>query len=242
MFVRLFIDEYSGGTEKKALLIIVALMVFGVLLSFLFDFISVTIKRIISWEIEFELRKFYSLFLDREKREINSVALRFGVSDLSRMSLSLGIDSFLYLMNLTMIFSLIYIDQPNLAFGTMIIFTLFLIINYVIISKLSNSDQQKENKITKILGDQLYNSVEMFKLSLHSLLSNWCCFCRDGFCCDDSRGHLSFFIGEDVSSGNIAEIFLYFGLLSKPFNGLNNIMMNFLIRLKSQSYMDVIRD
>ena len=58
MFVRLFIDEYSGGTEKKALLIIVALMVFGVLLSFLFDFISVTIKRIISWEIEFELRKF----------------------------------------------------------------------------------------------------------------------------------------------------------------------------------------
>ena len=94
---------------------------------------------------------------------VQNSQIRFGVSDLSRMSLSLGIDSFLYLMNLTMIFSLIYIDQPNLAFGTMIIFTLFLIVNYVIISKLSNKDQQKENEVTKILGEQLYNSIEMFK-------------------------------------------------------------------------------
>ena len=64
MFVRLFIDEFSLGTDETSLLIIVILMVSGVLLSFLFDFISVTIKRIISWEIEYEIRKVFTLFLN----------------------------------------------------------------------------------------------------------------------------------------------------------------------------------
>ncbi len=235
--LKVLINAILDQSESDHIKAIIAFMTVGILISFAFEAIQVAIAHRFRLEIEARLRSAYlyvsNILTDDQKNR----AVRRGIYQITQISVSLTLDLVIIIINIMLISFFMMLENMTLGLSVIALSILALVSNQRIVKILARVSGYKEDIKSRVLNTQnnperyqrLTTNIQRFdrnilKLETLAALLNTVTF---------KLSPIVFILMlhlrgvKDVAS--ISTIFLYLGMLQKPFMKLSYLLKEYSI-------------
>lgn len=232
--LKIFIREATKGEDTEHLFKIAYFMIAALFLAFIFDTIEVTTSMLFRVNIEKKLRLIhYKYSIKRELKDI-SFPLQQGILGLTKFTLLSSLDLYVSLTNIVIVLYFIFTSDPIIGGIVALIVLILVIFSIPTIRGLGKISKNNEKLKTSCLqtfsktdvpsyNDKLIKmqreEVKRFKNDTILVLSNFLIFKIT-----PTIILFSYIYQKSTDFGELASLFLYFGLLFKPYKKLMKII------------------
>jgi hypothetical protein len=230
MFLRAFIDEARNGMAARELWAFPTFMIVGALLAYTFDFISITIRYLLEQRLSMSLKDAYLEHGPRGRPEVFQLAMSTGISNLALLSLTLSVDVWLVLARIALVLCFLSFENLGLGLGVAAAMTACLGLNVATnlrIGRVSRAIQRVTTRIVALaarsglpLARTRLGRLYDFDLHRFGLRSANVAFSFIMFKLAPLSVLIAYLLGAQISLGAIASTFLYFSMLSTPYQDL----------------------
>ena len=233
-FLKVFINQGTNGATRDHLLVITFFMMGSLALAFIFDTIEVSTSTLFKVTIEKKLRTLHYKYSKRRDMSDISFPIQRGIFGLTEFTLLTSLDLLISITNLIIVLAFIF--NSNQLIGSVagvLIFTLLFMI-FPKIKKLGNISKEKEKikidcienfhqfseeEYEKNLIKMQKNEASRFSIETLLVFSNFFIFKLT-----PALILFSFIFEKNSDYGELASLFLYFGLLYQPYKNTTKII------------------
>lgn len=227
IFIRGFIDYYGSGMSPKSLIWFPVFMVGVAILAYIFDYISVAIRFLLSQAMDIRMKEIYIGLGQKQEEQGYAFALRAGLANLAKFTLHMGIQNYIHVARLLLILSFICFE--NLKVGLLSVATLIfsILISLILTKKIGRFSVEREDMVSRFLNlnrDKQRKQAIEFADSLDKQEIG-------SFNCESLIFVLTFFtfsllpvsvllfalFGSEISLGQLASLMLFLSMLRGPY-------------------------
>ena len=238
VFIKTFINESARGVEASHLKALLLFMGLSLALAFIFDTIKVSMETVLKLKIENELRTGFHYFFSGCSKEKYDFAVRRGLFSMANFSFLLSFSLPMALVNIIVILIFIGFESPIMGLVTFLLCLASFFLNYYVSKELGSISKYKEDVKTSMIKTQAQNQQNhnslvgelqakegsRFLWSTLLFLNQYSLFKIVPLVI-----LLVLLSGNDLNSGSIAGLFLYFGLLIRPYQLLSLALQDLLV-------------
>jgi ABC-type multidrug transport system fused ATPase/permease subunit len=238
VLIKTFINESTRGVDGRHLVTLLIFMGLSLLLAFVFDTIKVSMETVLKLKIENELRSSFHEHFSSCSKEKYDFAVRRGLFSLGNFSFLLSFTLPMALVNIIVILVFISLESFSMGILTSLLCIGSFILNYYVSKRLGGISSFKEEIKTQMIQDQsadlfkyrgLINQLQKkegsrFLWSTLLFLNQYSLFKFVPLLV-----LMVFISSSSLNPGSIAGLFLFFGLLIRPYQLLSLALQDLLV-------------
>lgn len=238
VLIKTFINESTRGVDSDHLVTILVFMGLSLFLAFIFDTIKVSMETVLKLKIENELRSSFHQHFSNCSKEKYDFAVRRGLFSLGNFSFLLSFTLPMALVNIIVILIFISLESFSMGILTSLLCIGSFVFNYYVSRRLGGISSFKEEIKTQMIKDQssdlvkyreLINQLQekegsRFLWSTLLFLNQYSLFKFIPLLV-----LLVFITTSSLNPGSIAGLFLFFGLLIRPYQLLSLALQDLLV-------------
>ncbi len=227
LFIRGFIDYYGAGMQTDSLLWFPVFMIGVAFLAYIFDYISVAIRFLLSQSMDIRMKEIYIGLGQKQEEQGYAFAVRAGLANLAKFTLHMGIQNYIHIARLVLILSFICFE--NLKIGLIAVASLIvsIAISLILTKRIGRFSVEREDMVSKFLNhsrDRQRKRARIFADELDKQEIG-------SFNCETLIFVLTFFTfsllpvcvlllalyGSQISLGELASLMLFISMLRGPY-------------------------
>jgi ABC-type multidrug transport system fused ATPase/permease subunit len=233
-FLKVFINEATKGSLKEHLLVITYFMIGALLLAFIFDTIQVSTSMLFKINIEKKLRLIHYRYAKNRSLKDISFPIQRGIFGLTEFCLLTSLDFLISITNIAIVLFFIFSSNPTIGAIVGFLVVTLLLATFPTIKKLGKISKEKEKIKTKCIAEYESSNISSYEKYLNDIQRKE----SKRFKHDTVLVFSSFLIFKLTPSfilfayifqknnnyGELASLFLYFGLLYGPYKKMTSII------------------
>jgi len=233
-FLKVFINEATKGSLKEHLLVITYFMIGALVLAFIFDTIQVSTSMLFKVSIEKKLRLIHFKYARNRSLKDITFPIQRGIYGLTEFCLLTSLDFLISITNISIVLFFIFSSNPIIGGGVGLLVSVLLIATFPTIKRLGKISKEKEKLKTKCIAEYEGSTTSVYEGHLNEIQSKE----SKRFKHDTVLVFSSFLIfkltpafilfayifQKNNDYGELASLFLYFGLLYGPYKKMTSII------------------
>lgn len=152
LFVRGFIDYYGAGMGAESLIWFPVFMVGVAILAYIFDYISVAIRFLLSQAMDIRMKEIYIGLGQRQEEQGYAFAVRAGLANLAKFTLHMGIQNYIHVARLVLIMSFICFENLKVGLLTIVTLVFSIAVSLTLIKKIGRFSVEREDMVSRFLN------------------------------------------------------------------------------------------